>query len=536
VFSSGEAQAFGARIRRARLGLAFALGASLAVICGAPGTSAAQRLSGGHPGWSAPSVLGECALGVGPQVAFPSDSPSTPTGPGAIVWARAPGGCSPSSHRPTPARAGLGVAALSHSGQPSARSAVSLGGWAVAGLGVVGASFGRIAVALPSPSSPGEAPEATAVLEGRANRPLGTSRLLAGGSVPPALARGYLGDVTIATVVPGPAIAVRTQRYFSSGFAPARLIPLPQGRVTALRATMDYRSDVLLAWQQNGAIYARMLHADGRLDPAQRIGSSQPNPVLQPLVSDDDRGFVAWSTTAAPNGSVPVTRIYVDRSADRVRFPAPLLLASFADPQELGRSPGSLQLVRLSSENVMLAWTAAEHGHYVVRAAPVVYAVSGPTVRLSDPHRQAVLAGLAPGPAREAVALWKAASSPREIAAYPSHTELWAARTFIGLHDRIGADEPEMILPSGPQVAPAVAVDPAGDRAVVAWLTPGGASRIEYAMSLGAVGDRPAAAASSSWVIWPSVALAVAAVLAAIAFLKRAPRRRRRRRRVSSPR
>jgi hypothetical protein len=336
--------------------------------------------------------------------------------------------------------------------------------------------------------------------------------------------------------VPGPAIAARTQRYFRRGFAPARFIALPPGRVSALTATMDYRSDVLLAWQQNGAVFARMLHATGHLDPAQRLGPSRPYPQLRALVSDDDRGFAAWSTTAAINGSAPTTRIYFDRSADRVRFPAPQLLASFADPQELGRSPGSIQLVRLSSENVMLAWTTAEHGHYVVRAAPAVDALSGPTVRLSDPHRQAVLAGLAPGPASEAVALWKAASGPREIGAYPGHTELWAARTFIGRHDRIGADEAEMILPAGTEVAPAVAVDPAGDRAVLAWLTGGAPSRVEYALSLGPVGHGRATD-SGSWVRWLSITLAAAGVLTAVAFLARAPRwRRRMRRRVSIPR
>jgi hypothetical protein len=396
--------------------------------------------------------------------------------------------------------------------------------------------LGRIAVAVPSAPSPGLAPEATAVVQGRANKPLSTSGLLTGASVPPALARGYLGDVTIATVVLGPAIAVRTQRYFSPGFAPARLVPIPPGPVTALTATMDYRSDVLLAWQQNGAIYARMLHATGALDPVQRIGPSQPYPQLHALVSDNDHGFAAWSTTAAINGSVPMNRIYVDRSGSGVRFPTPQLLASFADPQQLGRSPGSLELVRLSTENVMLVWTAAEHGHYVVRAATAIHATSGPTMRLSDPHRQAVLAGLAPGPAGEAVALWKEAKGAAEIGAHPGHAQLWAARAFIGRHDRIGADAPEMILPAGPEVAPAVAVDPAGDRAVVAWLTPGAAERVEYAVSLGAVGDRPAVAGSPGWVSWLSVALAAAAVLAAVAFLALAPRRRRRSRRMSSPR
>jgi membrane protein YdbS with pleckstrin-like domain len=70
----------------------------------------------------------------------------------------------------------------------------------------------------------------------------------------------------------------------------------------------------------------------------------------------------------------------------------------------------------------------------------------------------------------------------------------------------------------------------------VAWLGPGARPRVEYTVSAGAVGDGLAATASSSWVAWLSLALAVAAVLAAVTFLRLAPRRRRRMRRVSSRR
>jgi hypothetical protein len=164
---------------------------------------------------------------------------------------------------------------------------------------------------------------------------------------------------------------------------------------------------------------------------------------------------------------------------------------------------------------------------------------------LSDPRRQAVLVGLAPGPAREAVALWQEASDRREIGSYPGRTELWAARTFIGLHDRIGSDPPEMVLPTGSDEDPSVAVDPASDQAVTAWLAPGARPRIQYAVSVGPAGDRPpsqAATAAPGWVHWLGIALAAAGALAAVAFLALTPwrrrrlRRRRRLGRISSPR
>jgi hypothetical protein len=386
-------------------------------------------------------------------------------------------------------------------------SKVSFGKSAAVGLGAVGGSLGRITVAVPSQRFGGSVGGATALLQGRSTLPLGSPKLLTGASVPPALARGYLGDVAIATVVPGPAIAVRTERYFRSGFAPPRLVPIAAGRVTALTATMDYRSDILLAWQQNGAIYAHMLRASGRSDPTQGIGASDPYPQLQAVVSDNNHGMIAWSTTDT-TASIPATRVYIDPSALGVRFGAPHLITEFSDPRQIGRSPGSLELVRLSSENVLLAWTAAEHGRYVVRAAPGLFAASGPSVRLSDAHREAVLAGLAPGPAREAVALWRGAPSPGSRATN-GRSELWAARTFIARHDRPSSEKPELVLAAG-AVAPDLAVDPATDRAVAAWITSGPSPRIEYAVSL--AGSVSSAAHGTDWL---TVALAAAGAAAA---------------------
>jgi hypothetical protein len=303
-----------------------------------------------------------------------------------------------------------------------------------------------------------------------------------------ALARAYLGDVAIAAVVPGPAIAVRVQRFFQHGFGSVRSIPIHAGRVTALTAAMDYRAEVLVAWQQNGAIYAHLLRRSGRAEPTQRIGASDPHPQLQALLSDDDRGMIAWSSTDVRTRSTARTRVYLDRSAPGVRFVAPpALLASFPDPQRAGERPGSVALVRLASENVVLAWTAAEHSHYVVRAVPAAYGATRPSVRVSEPDAQAELGALAAGPAGEAVALWT--SAPRVDGVVDSErTELWAARMFVGADDRLGLLAPETIAAAGANVAPSVAVDPATDRAVAAWRTLGAHPSVEYAVSVGAAG------------------------------------------------
>jgi hypothetical protein len=406
-------------------------------------------------------------------------------------------------------------------------SGESLGERAYGELAVVGASFGRLAVAAPNAAS--EPGSGIALLQGRVGDGSPWSKVIVGSLSPPALTRAYLGDAAIATTTAGPAIAVLEERHFQRAFGPPRLVPVGAGPVTALTATMDYRADVLLVWQQHGAIYARMLRSSGRHDPTQRIGFSAPDPQIRAVVSDDDRGMIAWSSTEGSLGATARTRIYLDLSGVGVRFGRPRRLASFIDPQRVGRRSGSLALERLSTENVMLAWTAAEHGHYAVRAAPAVFAASRPTTRLSDPRSQAVLDELAPGPAGEAIALWSAMPLVRG-ALETGRAELWATRVSLRPGARVALRRPEMIAAAGPNAAPSVAVDPATDRAVAAWLTRTAPERIEYAVVNGAPGYRPgprasALAAPAPATHWLRITL-VAAGLAATILLAIGRRRR----------
>jgi hypothetical protein len=528
-----------------------AAAASLCAVCGlhsvTPSMGATRRsqgavgdhrllVGGSSRDWSAPTVLAQCALVGAPEVAFPSGSPATPTGTGAIVWASEPTSCGPSS--PRPARWAISVAAVGSTDHARLVTTQSLRGDSPIALTAVGASFGRIAIAA-TDATPGAAGGATLV-QGRTVDSSRWPSMTVGSNSPAALAHAYLGDVAIAAPAGGSAITALVQRYFQHDFEQWRSVPIHAGPVTALTAAMDYRADVLLAWQQNGAVYARMLRSSGAEDPVQRIGPSAPHPQIQAVVSDNNHGMIAWSSTEFPKQSTARTRIYLDLSATGVRFRRPRQLASFADPQRVGRRPRSLALERLSTENVMLAWTVAEHGRYAVRAAPAVFAASGPTTRLSDPHSQAILADLAPGPAGEAIALWSTAPTVASGAIDAGRAELWAARTSIRPHARVVVRRPEMIAAPGPNADATVAVDPANDHAVATWLTVTAPERIEYAVGVGAAGYRPrlqaatatatATATADAGAHWLRITLAAAGLAAAAILLVVARRRRGRRR------
>ena len=294
--------------RRSRAGLPMVAVATIAAAGGhaaapsAAATSRAHRALGSQDSfvgrssraWSPPGVLAECRLASGPWVAFPSEGPATSTGAGAIAWASNPTPCGSSSPRSGPW--GVSVAAVGSTDRPTDVSTQSLGVASPITLAAVGASFGRIALTAASATHE-SGRGAIALLQGRTTARLGRPRLTVRSDLPPALAHGYLGDVAIAAVARGPEIDVRVERYYQHDFGPARSIPIKNGPVTALTATMDYRSDVLIAWQQNGAIYAHMLRASGRTDPTQRVGPSNPNPQIRAVVSDNDHGMIAWSST-----------------------------------------------------------------------------------------------------------------------------------------------------------------------------------------------------------------------------------------------
>ena len=457
--------------------------------------------------WSQPAVLEACSAPVSPAVVFPSDAPRHGTGPGAIVWSsasRCPGGAgarvsaiAPSTDAPgvgsTPRTAAgralgftepIAVAAAPHgrvllAGATTAER--SAAGTSTNGVSTTGASTNGATAAGASPT------HANGLLlsEGLARGPFTAPAPTGGAGDPLALTTAYLGDVALASPEGAPdtpggdgtgAIELRIHRYYASSFTAP--VPVAASRsVEGLTLAMDYRSDALAVWERDGTIYARDMPGSGRSGRStQRVAAAAPGARIAALLSDDNRAILAWSETRAG-----VTRVYAELSATGVRFGAPRLLERYADPGGFA-PPSPPRLVRLLSESVMLAWTGAASGHWVVRAAAVDENGVRTIDTISTPGHDALLADLAPGPAGEAYALW---SEPQ---ATPSGLDLsdqalYAARGIDAYPGRTIFAAPEQISAPGASGATgeaAVGVDPDSDRAIVAWRTPGGA--IDYSL------------------------------------------------------
>jgi hypothetical protein len=279
-----------------------------------------------------------------------------------------------------------------------------------------------------------------------------------------------------------------------------------------------------------------MLRQSMRPEPNQRVGPSAPDPRLSAVVSDNDHGMIAWSSTAPARltGGAPVTHVRLALSSAGVRFGGYRVLASFDDPARAAATPGSLALVRLSTENVLLAWTEAAAGHTVVRAAPAVFAGVHPSVLVSGASGEGVLSAFAAGPAGEAVATWRGSQEAGGAGARVNG--LWATRVFIGHHDRPATRAPEPIAPGAAGVANGLAIDPATDRPVAVWTAAGTHGVLEYASGPGAGGYRPRPVpepplATGTSVHWLRIAAAALAVIALL-LIGWAIRRRRMRRRL----
>jgi len=408
-------------------------------------------------------------------VSFPTEAATRPVGDGAITWT-----CASS-----PADTGVSVAVLGATDRARLISVQSLGAPSGSSVAAIASTRGRIA--LLAPDGPGSA---GGLLQGHARDRSAWPREHIGSPAPVTVGRGILGDIAIAGPAPGPSIGVRVERYWESGLEQPRSIPIGPGALTALGVALDYRGDVLVAWQQGGSIFASVLWASGRRGNVQLVGPSAPYPQIRAVVSDNEHAMIAWSSTDLSTPSTPTTRTYLSLSSAGALFTAPRLLASFPDPQHVGGRPGSISLERLATENVILAWTTAEGGRYIVRAAPAVFASRAGSKIISGPGSQAILADLAAGPAGEAVALWSAS----QHAAPGTHTaELWAARLRIESHGRIAVADTRMLAGAGASVGSTLAIDPANDRPVAAWLSLGARPRIEYAVGAGSAsyGTRP---------------------------------------------
>ncbi len=423
------------------------------LLCAAP---AAAR------GWSAPAALAPCASAGAPSVLFPSDSPSRATGPGAIVWPAAAACAGGAGARLDVLEPGAAPGAARALRPPDADPRPP--------LAAAAAPEGRIAILGADPRHPGRG----LVLEGRAGGAFGT---LPGAAIVPgaAVANAYLGD--LALLAPGSdGLGLQVQRWFGGPAGPARQVLARAQGVGALTVAMDYRSDAIAAWTAGGGVWVRAMPASGRVLPAQRLGPAGSATRIAALLSDDNRAIVIWSTERSG-----ATDVYFDQSASGPRF---------AHADRIEHDPGlaapgsSPQLVRLSSESVMCAWTGASEGHAVIRTAPIDQRGLRAVATIAAPGSgDLLLDALAPGPRGEAVAL---ASEPVPAAgrSVPGQAALLASRGIDAAPGRTLFGPLQLVAPPGPVSDATVGVEPGTDRAIAAWR--GAAGAIEYSIQPGA--------------------------------------------------
>lgn len=415
--------------------------------------------------WSAPMQLPGCSSERPPLVVFPASYTDALSGPGALLWSSGESCGQPPSTFLYP---------LGSDDLPLSARSISLTGIAAA----TGTTKGQILLAGSGSKTSDE------LLEGTATGPISTVGVQDGQSAPLVATSAILGDAAVVSVAHtsgGPVIALQSQRhYLTRPTAPVLLTP-STGAVGALAVNLDFRGEAIVAWASGGTIYAREVAQTGKAGPLQKLGSGSASQ-LQALISDDGHAMVAWETQQAPSGTSPSTSIRLSISAAGVRFGRSRLVENFHDPNGQAPAPGSLRLLRLSTENVLMAWSGQSSGRYAVYAAPISLAagVLSRTI-ISDPDQQSMLSDLVGGPDGEALALWS--SSPQTSGGIPGTRQQILAAMGRYVPPREAVFGPiESVASSGPNGPVMAAIDPGDGRALAAWVQRTEHPRVAYAV------------------------------------------------------
>jgi hypothetical protein len=192
--------------------------------------------------------------------------------------------------------------------------------------------------------------------------------------------------------------------------------------------------------------------------------------------------MVAWEAQQAGIRTDPSTSIRLSISAAGVRFGRSRVVESFQDPSGEAPASGSLRLLRLSTENVVMAWSGLSSGNYVVYAAPVSLTdgVFNPTI-VSRPDQESMLSDLVGGPHGEALALWSSSPASAEGVADLHDHQILAAMGRYASQGMI-FDPVESVASAGPNGPVVAAIDPGDGRALAAWVLSTEHPKVAYAV------------------------------------------------------
>jgi hypothetical protein len=245
------------------------------------------------------------------------------------------------------------------------------------------------------------------------------------------------------------------------------------GRTYAAGVAMSAQGDVLVAWERNDGLYARVLTRHGWRSAAQRLGHTQAFAHIRALFASDRRAVVAWSDQAVGLGE-PES----DFTAQVARETAP---GRFGRARRLGSAPAAgtgtyvnyagVAAAPLPDGRVALAWTDYLGGVFTVRAADLNRdgTLTAPQM-LAPADGDAVLTGLAGAPSGRIVALWLAGPAGADPGTGEPRYGLYAS---IRPPTATAFGAPEQLVAGSPDGG-SVVIDPIGDHALATWRTVSG--------------------------------------------------------------
>jgi hypothetical protein len=170
---------------------------------------------------------------------------------------------------------------------------------------------------------------------------------------------------------------------------------------------IDPHGRALVVWDRNKGVYARFVATNGKLGPAQRLGTATTFTNFQAVLPGDGRAAVGWTSQDVSEGDATSSfTAHLALAGAGGRFVRARLLETIAlTGTGLYVPYQGLAVTLPAGQPGVAAWTGNSGGHYVVRAAPLVGTSVGVSRVVSQPGVDTILAAAAEGSRGEAAIL-----------------------------------------------------------------------------------------------------------------------------------
>jgi hypothetical protein len=229
------------------------------------------------------------------------------------------------------------------------------------------------------------------------------------------------------------------------------------------------RGDMLVAWQANGGVFARIRTAGGTLYDTERLGNpGEPVRAISAVLTPNRGAAVAWEAQSVDEGT-PESPATVDASTK-----AAGASHHFRSSQRLGRVPTlatgqyvgerAVKVVRSADGRITAAWTAFAADRFVVQAAGLSGARFRTGATVSDPAVDSILADLDAGPSSELAVAWRTG-----VAGTDAGTGTPGLSAALRSPGGSAFAAPEAIEQGAAAFDPTLRFDPSSGAVVTAW-------------------------------------------------------------------